>query len=367
MNDDMNILYISFLTGIKSEGPNYSVPNQIQAQSKYDNVLWFNVNNASKDCWNVDVDFISLTDITRLDIGYLPKPFNRPDLAIFQGLYTFSFCKIARQFKRNKIPYIIIPRSSLTLLGQQSKPLKKKVGNLIFFNEFIKNAAAVQYLTEGEYKSSGDKWNKTSLIIPNGIDKKSRSKIFKSKTYLKGVFIGRLDVYQKGIDLLIKACSMLKSEIKSAGCVLDLYGPKHEGGKIDINELIVKNGLQDFICMHDAVFDYEKEEVLLSSDFFILTSRFEGHPIGVIEALSYGLPCLVTSGTNMADEIAAFDAGWIAEMSVRGIAKALKTMLCDRNSLAVKGQNALKLSQKYSWDAIASISNKKYEELLNKM
>jgi glycosyltransferase involved in cell wall biosynthesis len=367
MNVDMNILYISFLTGMKSEGPNYSVPNQIQAQSKYDNVLWFNVNNASRDCWDVDVDFVSLTDIPKIDIGYLPKPFNKPDLVIFQGLYTFHFCKIARRLKKNKIQYIIIPRSSLTLPGQQSKPLKKKIGNLLFFNEFIKNAAAVQYLTEGEYKSSGDKWNKTSLIIPNGIDKKSKSKVFESKTDLRGVFIGRLDVYQKGIDLLIEACSMLKTEMKSFGCIVDLYGPEHEGGKIDINELIAKNGVKNFIRLHDAVFDCEKEAVLLNSDFFILTSRFEGHPVGLIEALSYGLPCLVTAGTNMADEVAAFDAGWTAKASIRSIAEALEAVIRDRKSLAVKGQNALKLSQKYSWDAIAELSNKKYEELLNKM
>lgn len=360
-------MYISCLAGEKSEGPNYSVPNQIKAQAKYDNVLWFNINNTLKECWDIDVDFINMTIVSRPDIENLPKPFNRADLVIFEGLYTLSFCKIAKQLRKNNIPYIIIPRSSLTTSGQQSKALKKKIGNLVFFNRFIKNAAAIQYLTEDEYKSSGDSWNKTSLIIPNGIDKKNKSKVWENKAYLRGVFIGRMDIYQKGIDLLIEACTLLKNEMKTADCIIDIYGPDRKGAKFIINKLIAKNDLVDLVHIHDAVFDDEKEAILLDSDFFILTSRFEGHPMGLIEALSYGLPCLVTTGTNMADEIAEADAGWTAQISVDSIAEALKTLLKDKAQFAVKGQSALKLSKQYNWDALAQTSNREYVGLLKKL
>ena len=47
-------------------------------------------------------------------------------------------------------------------------------------------------------------------------------------------------------------------------------------------------------------------------DLFIHTFRFEGHPIAVLEALSYGIPCLLTPGTNMAGEVeaAGLDGLW---------------------------------------------------------
>jgi len=47
--------------------------------------------------------------------------------------------------------------------------------------------------------------------------------------------------------------------------------------------------LQNVVYINDGIFDDEKEKKQLESDFFILTSRFEGHPMGLIEALSYGL------------------------------------------------------------------------------
>ena len=40
----MNVLYISKLTGNLFAGPNNSVPAQIKAQSKIDNVFWYNLN-----------------------------------------------------------------------------------------------------------------------------------------------------------------------------------------------------------------------------------------------------------------------------------------------------------------------------------
>ena len=48
----MNILYISNLSGSKFAGPSYSVPEQIRAQAKYDNVFWLNLN---KYKWGIKV------------------------------------------------------------------------------------------------------------------------------------------------------------------------------------------------------------------------------------------------------------------------------------------------------------------------
>jgi glycosyltransferase involved in cell wall biosynthesis len=359
----MNILYISNLIGTKWSGPNKSVPNQVKAQSKYDNVLWFNINDTPKSCWSVDINLINSEDVPSLDIDDLPAPFNHPDLVVFQGLYFLPYCKIARKLKKRNIPYIIIPRSSLTAAGQRSKALKKKIGNMLFFNKFIKDASAIQYLTKDEYTSSGDHWNKTSFIIPNGEEKKTKTKVWNRKNTINGVFIGRLDIYQKGLDLLIQACAVLKDDMKAAGVEIDIYGPDRKGSKKMIMDWIVENQLNGIIRVHDPIFDEQKEAVLLDSDFFILTSRFEGHPMGLIEALSYGLPCLVTSGSNMADEIRDADAGWTSEVHVKGIVQSFRNLLNEKDRFSEKGNNALHLSQKYDWDELAKFSKETYEKL----
>lgn len=361
----MNILYVTYLFGKKWTGPNYSVPSQIYAQSKYDNVFWYNANNLFKEEKKGKIKCNDIDDYSNLNINEFPKPFNNPDLVVFEGLYFYPFCKIAKECSRRKIPYIIIPRSSLTNFAQKSKLIKKKVGNFFFFNRFIKNAAAIQYLTIKEFIDSGDKWNKRHIIIPNGIEPKHKVKQFNQVNSLKGVFIGRPDIYQKGIDILLEACAYLKDDLLNNGCTIQIYGPEIANNKRKIQNMIDENGLSQIVIQKNGIFDGEKEEVLLNSDFFILTSRFEGHPMGLIEALSYGLPCLVTEGTNMANEIEVADAGWTSEISVNSLVNTFKSLLSESGRFTEKGQNALGLSQKYNWDTLAKVSHDKYQELLN--
>ena len=61
----------------------------------------------------------------------------------------------------------------------------------------------------------------------------------------------------------------------------------------------------------------------MNSDMFILTSRHEGFPMSILEALSYGLPVLITKGTNMTDLVHKASAGWTCETDPIEIAKTL--------------------------------------------
>ncbi|MDG5789303.1 glycosyltransferase [Evansella sp. AB-P1] len=360
----MNILYISKLAGHKWQGPNQSVPNQIGAQSRYDNVFWYNLNYVLKNEWLEKSNCYNLNDYPELKISKLPPPFNKPDLVIFEGVYEYPFCKLIFEIWKRKLPYIIIPRSALTVQARNKKKLKKIIGNSLFFNKFIRKAKAIQYLTQDEYINSGSSWNKKAFIIPNGVDTKKNVKQVNKSEKLIGVFIGRIDTYQKGLDLLIDACSKLRVELLRSNCVINLYGPDRYNSKDGLNSKLKENNLEELISIHDAVFDGEKEKILLEADFFIMTSRFEGHPMGLIEALSYGLPCLVTDGTNMAKEIKESDAGWIAEISVESITLEFKKLLNNIDTLQDKGKNAITLSRLYDWDTIAELSSQKYLELI---
>ena len=242
--------------------------------------------------------------------------------------------------------------------------MKKKIGNLLFFSYFAHHAAAIQYLTEQEKQTAGPRWNKKSIVISNGISLPRVS----AKTYIpvqpiKLVYIGRLAIFHKGLDLLLQACALVKDSLVQANVSLDMYGPDLAENRAQLQNTIEKFGLQGSVRLYGAVYKEKKEQVLREVDAFVMTSRFEGHPMGLIEALSYGLPCVVTTGTNMRAEINKFNAGWTADNTAESIAVALTKMIEQRDQFAQKSVNAHLLAQQYDWVEIAKQSHKIYQTL----
>ena len=359
----MNILYISHLTDAISEGPNYSVPAQIKAQSKYDSVFWWNLTSAKQQCWLDTGLFHGIEEYQSKKISDLPKPFDKPDLVVFESFYYVDDALLSRECRRRKIPYVVVPRSALTKQGQSRKRIKKLLANILLFKPMTKHASAIHYLTEKELSDSGKSWCKNAFVIGNGIERKP----FKTKergSVIRGVYIGRFEPVQKGLDLLLDACVSCKKSMQENNVVIELYGPKRYNCREEYREQILQKDMGELIKIREGVFGTEKQSVLENADFFVMTSRFEGMPMSLIEAMSYGLPCLITDGTNMTDVVERFDAGWTARVDTNSISEALTRMIKDIPEFERKQQNAWELSKQYDWDAIASNTHEKYEQLL---
>ena len=354
----MNLLYISNNTNNVDSGLNWSVPASVNAQQKYDNVMWIDLTlNAFQEHWGVVKAYHNIKEFGRkLSLRVLPKPFDNPDCVIFEGFYYIQHVKFAKELKKKNIPYIIVPRCSLTEQAFRNGGLinyfKKKLAHWLIFNSFIYSAACIQYLTITEKKESEKKYCLPSFIIPNGnvlpnIYKKNFSK------GIKGVFIGRQYIYQKGLDLLFESIRDIHDELKRCNFTLNIYGPPR-GDVKKITRLINELGINDIVVNHErGVRGEEKQKILLNSDIFILTSRFEGHPMGLIEALSYGLPVFITRGANMFDEVVNNNVGWSCETNKESIVAGLKRMIADVKNYKIKGENARSLATNYDWDILA--------------
>lgn len=360
----MNILYITKLDGAEWSGPSYSVPNQILYQSRIDNVYWVNLCKA-KNNWHELEYYHEVEKSYQFKVKRLSKPFNEPDIVIVEQFYAFTLDNIFKELIQYNIPYVIVPRGEFTEQAQSKKKIKKCVANFVRMKKYIKNATAVQYLTKDECKDSKISDKISAIVLPNGIEGKKLSKKFEnlSNNFIVS-YIGRLDFYHKGLDMLILACLKLQNMLRNEKCIFKIYGPDRDGKLEYWKSFIQQNGIDDIIYFFDAVTGKEKEKVLLETDVFIMTSRFEGLPMGLIEALAYGIPCFVTSGTNMRKEIETNNCGWGSDGNVNAIAKEIESMLNDRDSLKQKGQCAKKLSDKYNWTSIAEKSHDIYIKLL---
>lgn len=330
--------------------------------------MWVNLSGAVQEHWKDVAVFHSYKEFgedNNVSPDSLPQPFNTPDVVVFEGFYHIETIKISRQLRKKNIPYIIVPRGSLTRQAMNNHAwLKKRLAHLLYFDSYCRHAAAIQYLTEQERNDAYRRWCKHNFVIPNGFNPPATTKTDFSTDGMKMVFVGRPDAYHKGLDVLWEAIAATQSEMRKAHVTLDFYAPKNNGDWARLQQETVDKRIDDIVIMHDKIGGKDKETALLQADVFVLTSRFEGHPMGLVEALAYGLPALVTPGSNMAREIRAYNAGWVTECNPKALANTLLSLVKDKETLKVKGQNALRLSTNYNWDTIAKLFHEQLVKVL---
>lgn len=346
----MNILYITKLENSFSNGVTVAVMQLLNMIVKYANVFWLDIENINLDV-NKKIKKVRMSNYMdfNYDIAVIEDPFN-----------SLVYCEIANNLNMKKIPYILAPHGCFHKEALKRKWLKKKIAINTVFRKYLNGCYGTQFLTENEQKSSIH-FNE-SIIIPNGIEVRRTSRV--PSRIRKIVFIGRKDVEHKGIDLLIEAVTKVKDELKKSECEIVLYGPTNNS-KDDkyIADKILSNNLKDIVISKEAVFGNEKEKVLCSSDAYIQTSRHEGFPMSILEALAYGLPVLVTEGTNMMNIIKENNAGFVCGNNIDEIANMIKEAISCKNT-NILSRNAKELAQKYTWDEISKTTIKKYETII---
>jgi glycosyltransferase involved in cell wall biosynthesis len=104
------------------------------------------------------------------------------------------------------------------------------------------------------------------------------------------ITVGRL-VEQKGLDILLRAWAKAAALLSGWRLALVGGGPLEAKLKALAAELKIEDGV-DFLG-HVA----DPFPLLRSAKFFVLTSRFEGTPNALIEAMAFGLPAVVSDAS----------------------------------------------------------------------
>ncbi len=356
----MKILHIAQITNNLTNGVNAVVPQHIKYQSAFADIRFVNYNKIIIDeisRWQVE--FNSLNDILpNLKVqGFIP------DMVIIHEVNNLKNVKFLKLLLKMKIPYIIVPHGEITRTALKKKWLKKKIAYILLFNKFIRKAIAIQCLSQVELENIKIKTPK-KFVSTNGVTLPDKYKTSFNSDKCNMVYIGRLDSFHKGLDLLLEGISKIDDYCRINNIKLNIYGPDVFGRRKTLQALIEKLNINDIVFLNDEVIGEDKIKVLLENDLFIQTSRFEGMPIGILEAMSYGLPCIITEGTNLVSDVIAFDAGYNAGNTIESIADAIKTAVVDSKNWSIKGQNAINLiKQKYEWEMIAQDAINRYKEL----
>lgn len=281
-----------------------------------------------------------------------------PDIAILHGFFYKEYISVSKTLRQQGVKYYIEPHGSFGKAANQKAKVKKQISYKTVFRGFLNNAFGYIFLNADElsdaiYRTEND------IVIPNGV--KQRGAMLKPVSDPTFYYLGRYDFNHKGLDYLLKALEILDQG--QISITFDFFGT----GSADENALI-DNAIKSYNNIkaynNGPLYEEKKEEYLNGCRIMVLTSRYEGFPMTVLEALSHGNPCIVTPGTNVKNMIENNQLGWGTSLDSGEIAESLRKAYEDYQT---KGEQYVSRCQNYvqknlRWDQIALLSYKSLKD-----
>ncbi len=327
-------------------------------------VWYFHCSFGAKDA------FYSMSLATQLD-----KTVNNFDIVHVSAFWQLIQVSVSKACRKFNVPYIVSPHGCLMDWGLGRKKWKRFPYWCLFTRPTMLKASAIHYVSKDECVKSRKRFNKTALsyIVPNCLVSKDYvvppEKIISFRDFLeipKDAFIVSflsLIRPRKGLELLIKAVSHLKSEK-----LILLVGGAAEDNKylINLKGMARELGIDSKIKWLGLIEPEDLGSFYSVSDVFVLPSFEEAFGMVVVEAMACGTAVLVSHGIPIWEEVVQDKAGLVIDSSPQDIADKIRKLILNPNLLQLLSKNArASVKNRYDVERVACLMKKSYEDILS--
>lgn len=276
---------------------------------------------------------------------------------------------IGKKFLRKNV----IVKNSVSGLISDIKQLKKFPLGSLQLKYLIKKIDCIVTVSadaENEFKSIGYPESRI-MYIPNGVSVPLKGKNNYDRV-VQVLTVGRLD-NQKGIDVLLKAWASVVDVEKGLKLLVLGSGPQ----KAELKKLTASLGVSHSVEFKGLV--HNTEDYFSSADIFVLPSRAEGLSNALLEAMSYGTPCVATKvggttevfGLNPETNIkrggyaVARNGVAVNPDDVKGLSEGILYLVGNKGAREEIGKRArIFIKENYSIDLIAEKYIELYQNIL---
>lgn len=287
----------------------------------------------------------------------------QPDIVHFHSVHIPENVALAAHLGSAGIAYCVTVHGALFRAALRRGWLKKTLFNLFLERRYLNEARFIHALSPHEaevIRRHGV--NRPIVVVPNGLPPgtdlpASRpDALYAGNTGLRGqrvfMFVGRLDPWQKGLDLLVDAFA--SAGLPEASLVL--VGPDWRGSRRALAARAEQLGIPSRVVFIEPAFGVERANLFAAADVFVHPSRWEGLSLSVLAAAAAGKACLITREADPLGELERAQAALFVEASVPSIAAGLKrAATLSRQELRIMGTHARRVAEThFTWPSIAA-------------
>ena len=287
----------------------------------------------------------------------------QPDIVHFHSVHIPQNVALAAHLGSAGIAYCVTVHGALFRAALRRGWLKKTLFNLFLERRYLNEARFIHALSPHEaevIRRHGV--NPPIVVVPNGLPPDTDlpasrpDALYAEHTGLRGqrvfMFVGRLDPWQKGLDLLVDAFA--SAGLPEASLVL--VGPDWRGSRRALAARAEQLGIPSRVVFIEPAFGVERANLFAAADVFVHPSRWEGLSLSVLAAAAAGKACLITREADPLGELERAQAALFVEASVPSIAAGLKhAASLTRQDLHIMGRHARRVVEiHFTWPTSAA-------------
>lgn len=171
------------------------------------------------------------------------------------------------------------------------------------------------------------------------------------------VYMGRLDVVQKGIDTLLDLVVELRHDRSDIRLVI--AGDGHEAHTVQ--QMVRDRGLEDVVELTGRVSGRAKWQLLASAQLVVMPSRYETFGYVALEAMAARTPVVAFSIAGLRETLRQGGGLLVADRDTREYAGQVRAVLADPELALRLGQQGRQVAEASGWDLIARRQERVYD------
>jgi glycosyltransferase involved in cell wall biosynthesis len=285
------------------------------------------------------------------EIKSLWKDFAKWDIVILHQVFQLQYVAIFFMLILLRIPFVVMPHGTLTTYQKSQHRVRK----LVFFFPtylFLKFSRGIFVASSQELEQLPPYLKKKGMIVGLGINtqfNEYRSETNSAQNF-NLLYMGRI-AKKKRLDIALMAFASA-SRKSHLDMKFIICGSGEDSEMAEMTKLIADLGIKDLVEFRGWIDSLEKDIAFKVSNCFILTSEDENFAIAAAEALSKGVPCILSSNVALSNLVTVYKAGEVfQDLTVEIVEKAI--LKVSQGDSKVYRNSSLLAASQISWDVIA--------------
>ena len=201
--------------------------------------------------------------------------------------------------------------------------------------------------------------DRRATFIPNGVSADLLDLAGEEEPYI--LFLGRLDTYAKGLDVLVSELPGVLSRHPDVRLIVAGSGP--DGPALQ-RRVHATPALAENVEFVGRVSGQAKTDLLRKCLCVVMPSRHEGWPLVAMEAGACGKAVVGSTAPGLSDAVVHGETGILVDTSKPGaLPEALARVIADRRLRHSLGEAGRERARAFTWEALAPRYEQFYESV----